>query len=428
MNIKISILILIIAAFSACEQSLEITSTFTPATSNDLIVEEYKFGDTCGKFSIYGAAMSNNNRIGFYGIRGTTETAPYIVGELSPIGNILWYKDMSAAYSTARIIQAPNGYLFYGTIETGENSTVPFVYHITFTTQEVIEVPMPAFAGNTVNSIYHIEKLPDNNFLLYLGINSVDDVSVNRIYAVCSFSNQTFTVLKWFASNRGVNISSVNEIANGYEIIGACTFIDAPDDLKLAKINVLFGAENTVNFIWNTSLGKATTSNKYVQVQNDKIYICVKTGSQFSSVSSQAGSYLGCFDRNTGELLNKSTYTVGSQAHGRYYSIDPYRLVFNNNKLYLIGDLIDYYYIDNAATRGYGGVQVYDANGILQKAHLFGSDVVKSVLNDGFANGSQLFLFGGTDVKYNSDNPYNEWFIPYNGFSAWFFKVNLSDL
>jgi hypothetical protein len=41
---------------------------------------------------------------------------------------------------------------------------------------------------------------------------------------------------------------------------------------------------------------------------------------------------------------------------------------------------------------------------------------------------THIRIFSYTDERYNSEHSYNEWFIPYNDFNGWFFKVNISDL
>jgi hypothetical protein len=404
MKNRISILITLFTVLFhiSCEYDLEITQNVISATSNTLIKEEYKYGDTGGKCSIDGACLSDDKqKIGFYGLYGFGESAKGIVGELSVDGTLLWQETVDVNYDSRDIVNVNGGFLFYGTKNSNDIYSY-FLYFISSENKKVTAISIPKPNGNEISHIYHIENLGNDELLFYL----YDETSY--YYAKFRFENGVIQLSSnWLSSNLYVSIASVIPVTNGYEIAGG-TGIMSPDISDISFLDIYFRkikltattAETKLNKRMITYYNKATyyMPKKAQIVAENKIFVTLDNS-------------VMCWDYETG-------YHIWSTNVGSFW---PEAIIYDNNKIILT----DSY---NISYRSYGCIDTYDLNGALLTNHTFGLSIAEQGINSTLVNGQQLYLLGFTDKRYDSDNPNNDWFIPYDGFKGWFFKVNLSDL
>jgi hypothetical protein len=386
------------------------------ATSNNLIKAEYKYGDVGGKFSIYDSSLSSDgSKIGFYGGYGY-DTTLNCVGELDINGNLLWQKTVDNVYSSRYLTTASSGYFFYGGKKVSGN-TEYFLYCIQ--SQQISEINLLKPEGKNITSVRHIEHLANGNYLICVLADG------NTYYGIFTFANNTLNLSATWIESYWIAISSVIAVSDGYELSGILT---ESGKILCRKVKQ---TSNAATLIWEKEIDYCTNVwAKGTCVNGNKIYVSYQNGSLWSEETNPISStHIVCLDYSTGnELWRTATQMIGSEKHGRYYSIRPHNLICRNNKLHLIGQQVDFYYTNHSATRGYGGIQTFDLSGNHLKTHTFGSDIAESNINAAFVNASQLYCFGYADEKYRKDHDLNDWFIPYDGFRGWFFKVNLSDL
>jgi hypothetical protein len=392
------------------------------ATSNSSIVEEYFYGDDGGKFSIYQSCLSSDERrIGFYGYAGFDEYGECLVGELSTDGSLLWQEYVPNDYVSRILTDANGGYFFYGQKQITEGKYAAFLYFLSSERKQAIEIQMPKPNSYDINQIHHIENLGNNEYLFYIYCGDY------YYYTKFTFASNTLQqTSEWIASDYYLNICAVNQAGDGsYEIYGNSLYNNT-DTMWMYAREIKLTA-NSASLVVNRALWYFHYDSDFSWFLSGQAYKDGKlyaTWYEDNTNFSFSRSKMACYD------FNAMTWVW----YDKQFDIYPRALVCQGDKILVIDGIVNYTLtesndaVEYSYSRGYGRVDTYSLNGDYLQTYTFGSNICESGLNHAIVKNSQLYFFGYTDVKYISVSENMNWFLPYNGFKGWFFKVNLSNL
>jgi len=415
---------------------------------NELIKTEKYYGDDFGRFHINELFVATNGKIYYRAakyIDRESNTLINSVGELDVNGNMLWNSEQ-VDFRTYGFVEDDKGNVYvFGTnkeYENGligriENQSINVIYKDVLGDRGIVtQFTTLKYLGN--NTFFYVGIYPDkdNNSISKIGEISINQDNVSflsfldtnyflpTIYTIEKTKIDTYYITDPYTINNQWKIEKSEIVKDELAYAGGIGYDESWNSDPIIT-------DNKANPNLGSSPALGRNQNLYVKNGND--LVAVGYGDNADGTSYTDNNYkiprgvVACLDYQTGEIKWKR---VIPESNPDIAGTAAYQILLHNDKYYVIGEYDFHSFVGTGGYNrmyGYGFVQTISLSGELLDCYLFGKDFEESCFYSVAIVGNKLIMAGYGGQKFYSENKYNNMFVSYDGYKAWFVSCNIDD-
>jgi len=433
-----------ILSFVSCTDGFDesvLQKDLTITNGNDIAKINRVYGDRGGIKQFFGAFLSNEKSIYYYGLNGISSDGwqglggefhfkgNYIVGKINELGDIAWEQNFNDYNWIGGIVQNSRNDLYVYGQKYENDEDIKYLANVS---QDGIikELNTSSFpALYIINNMRHI----DNDLFLLVGT----DNDENDYLMMIKLSGMTVEVVQSliYSTNTDLMIAYAEQSAtNTYDVVLTCENEKSQLIVRKMQMNAMGIStlwEKTITSDIQNPLSNLTSecnyNNQAVKIDNE---ICIiGYGENDMGFTSDSGykwkrGLVTNLNYDTGELNWIQTIPYKNTTVG---DVEVNGILQYENDFYIFGEYNSVMKTANNQDLSYGFAQKISRSGNLSNIQIFGDGTEYSNFFDGIILNKKLFLFGYKGRGFTMDFPYPNLMLSSQTYQAWLISCNIND-